>query len=640
MTTDLDPKTFFALHFLELMPPQIRQALLEDSDFRDEYGLTTDSVLSFGDSDVSVQQSGFYNAVRQVLSGVSENEVTDTKGQHWKLRNIGGEGELPRLSLSCCTNPLPTYLTALSPDKDTRLRSFDEDIANFNLPDRESDPWRKILSERALENEEVDAFHGEFDCTPVAKTIAVGKDIRTGRGSLSTLVPPSRKYYERLVGIYEGSATIRDYASGTGRDLLRQLSVWRPYDGFLTSLFLSSHSSLTDEIGVDQLSSEDLVRAFGFLEKYGDMISRLGAIEVGLRVLPSNPEIEQVLIRLIEQIRDDDVDGQTSGFKLLSALFCLVYGELSRIRLFAKEPPYYRRLAALSQASLVQRQLLSSSADIGYFIGWASENSGRFGMQSLVDMRLEPRWGPKLVAPSQLKAEFVGRVMKSAEKWKRVEKDCPVYQLVFGDSAGTLHSLRGYPHQWFPGPLEGTVREHQKMPSGVAEAIDTQLRADEVGPSSFAALINASMIFGLCKEYAGLAEDALKGSSYRFRGIESRSQLVAILDGLATVAAGSRSPSLADGLRILVRRYRNDSEFRLSIQEVVMICLSAAASRSDLAEWSEFVGEWLTELAFGDLTKEEVEELLICLSRLYHSVPELWVTCGRADAALKAFNAK
>ena len=48
----------------------------------------------------------------------------------------------------------------------------------------------------------------------------------------------------------------------------------------------------------------------------------------------------------------------------------------------------------------------------------------------------------------------------------------------------------------------------------------------------------------------------------------------------------------------------------------------------------------LTELAFGDLDEEEGEEFHSILNFLFHAVPELWVTCGRADAALEAFNDK
>ena len=61
---------------------------------------------------------------------------------------------------------------------------------------------------------------------------------------------------------------------------------------------------------------------------------------------------------------------------------------------------------------------------------------------------------------------------------------------------------------------------------------------------------------------------------------------------------------------------------------------------SELNEWTEFVGEWLTESAFGDLKDAEAQIFHSWLAYLCHVVPELWVSCGRADAALLAFNAK
>ena len=626
---------------LNFVPSLIRETLLEDSDFREKYGLTTDSILTFGDSDVSVQRFDFFDAVRKVLSDLSEKEMTDTKGQKWKLKNIGKEGELPRLSLSCCKHPLPAYLIALSPDRDTRLRSFDENASDFNLPNNDSDLWRSILAERALEDDEVDAFHSEFHDTPVGKTRTIRNEIIGGQGSISSLVPPSRRYFERLVGKFDGSASIRDYASSSGRTLFDQLAAWRPYDGFLFGLFLSSHASLTDEINVDQLSSEDLVKAYSFLEKHGDRISQLGAIEVGLRVLPSRPAIEQALIRLIEQIRDDDINGQASGFKLLSALFCLVDGELSRIRLFRKEPPFYRRLAALSQATLIHRQIVNSSTDIDRFTEWAHNNRGGIHyLQSLTDMRLEPRWDPDLAVALQMKAEFFGRIMISAKNYEQNITSSQICDLVLTNKAGGLQSLSDFPCPWLPGPLEGTEGARRILSPEVTEAIETQLRANEVGPSSFIALVNFALIFPISADQAELAAKALKRANYRLPNIENKLQLVTILNGLATVAAVTRSPALTDELRILVRRYRHDAEYALSIEEVIKFCLVAAASRSDLSEWTELVGDWLTEFAFGDLQDEEGQLLYSCLNRLCHAVPELWVSCGRADAALKAFNAR
>ena len=618
---------------LDLAPPLIRDTLLEESGFREEYGFIPDPILSFPNSGVSFQRSSLYDAIRKVLSGAKEKKVTNTKGQKWRLKNISKKGEWPNFVLSRGKQCLPLRtFTALSPDRDTRLRFLDEAASDVNLPTSASDPWRNILSERALEDDEVDALLGEFRDTPVAKTRAIHRDIT----STSSLVPSSRRYFERLVGVYDGSTSICDYAFGSGKTLFDQLSAWQPYDGFLFSLFLSSHTLLTEEINVDRLHSEDLVCAFNFLDKHGDRISQLGAIEVGLRVLPSRPEIEQALIRLIEQIRDDDVDGQASGFKLLSALFCLVDGELSRTRLFSSEPPFYRRLAALSQAALIHRQLVSSSVDIGQFSEWAFSNRGGFYLQSLVDMRSEPRWDPDFVMASHMKADFFGRILNVAKKHEQNITGSQIYDLVFGDGAGSLQPFSDFLETWFPGPLEGIEDTQNVLPPKFAEAVETQLGAKEVGPSSFPALVNFALIYRIGADQAELAVTALQYADHRIPNIENRQQLIAILDGLAKVAAVSRSTALADELQILVRRYRHDAEYALSIQEVIRICLVAAASRSELSEWTEFVGDWLTELAFGDLKDDEAQEFYLHLNWLCHVVPELWVSCGRADAALLA----
>ena len=84
---------------------------------------------------------------------------------------------------------------------------------------------------------------------------------------------------------------------------------WLDYgdEGFLFSLSFSSHHALTGEIGVVR-TGRHFVRAYEFVERGGDMISRLSAIKVGLRILPENSEIRPFIVYLIEQTRDDDSD--------------------------------------------------------------------------------------------------------------------------------------------------------------------------------------------------------------------------------------------------------------------------------------------------------------------------------------------
>ena len=251
-------------------------------------------------------------------------------------------------------------------------------------------------------------------------------------------------------------------------------------------------------------------------------------------------------------------------------------------------------------------------------------------------MRLEPRWDPELLVASQMKANFFGRILIAAKKYEQNIKGSQIYDLILTDKAGSLSPFGYFPATWLPGPLEGAEYTQNILPPKVSEVIKTQLDTKEVGPSSFIALMNFALLYPISADHAELAAKALQRANYRLPNIEERSELVVILDGLAKVAAVSRNHKLADELQIFVRRYRYDAEYALSIQEAIKICLVAAASRSDLNEWIEFVGDWLTELAFGDLKDDEIPVFYVQLTWLCHVVPELWVSCGRANAALSA----
>ncbi len=624
---------------LEFVPPLIRKSLLNEQPFREEYSFKTEAVIAFGASGVSVQRSELFDAIRTVLAGEDAAEVSDAEGSGWKLRNESGEEELPNLVLSSAEQRLvlPDF-AVLSGYSSTRIRLLEEAASDVNLPLDAQEKWRSILIERALEDDEVETFHSDIRDTPVHVERSIRGEITAGKSSLSTLVPNSRRYFERLVGIYDGSASIRDYASGEGQRFFARLSEWRPFEGFLFSLLLSSHSVLTAEISVDHLDQEKLVQTFDFVEKHGDSLSRLGAFKVGLRVFPGRPEVEPFLLRLVHLIRDDDVEGNASEFELFSALFVLVDGELSRTRLMADEPPFYRRLASLSQAALIHRQLVQCDIDYERFSKWAFSNRGEhYHMQSLADMRIEPRWNPDLAAAPQMKADFFGRIMIAGNSFEGNIGAGELHHTILGNGEQSLSKLCEFPRPYFPGPLEGAEDSPNALPDGLARVIEEELDTDEVEASSFIALVNSAMIFRITSGHAELAAKALRLGNYTLANLGDKSELVGILNGLATIAAVSRKTALADELRILVRRYRGDSQYGFSIEEDMRMCLVASAAREDLMEWREFAGVWLTELAFGELEGNEGEILHSHLTALLHSVPELWFSCARADAALQAW---
>lgn len=624
---------------LELVPPLLRKSLLNDQHFREQYGLKTEAMIVLGSSDISFQRSALFNAVRAVLAGESPVELIDAEHGTWDLTNVAREGQRPNLVLSSDQRRLVLPdCSVLSGEASTRIRCLDECAADVCLPRHAQGQWRAILGERALEDDEVDIFHADIRDTPVHVERAIRTEVTAGKSSVSSLVPRSRCYFERLVGAYDGSRSVRDYAAGAGQRFFRHLSEWRPYEGFLFSLLLSSHSALTAEIAVDHLVPEELEEAYDFLEKRGDMLSRLGAVEIGLRIRPSRPEVEPFLLRLVHRISDDDAEGNGSEFELFSALFVLVDGELARTRLLAKEPPFYRRLASLAQAALIHRQLVQCGIDYQRFAEWAVSNRGEhYYMQSFADMRTEPRWNPDLAAPPQMQADCFGRIIIAGNTFHANLSNGDLRNTILGDGEQSLSRLSEFPRPYLPGPLEGTEDSANVLPEALARVIEEQLNRQEIEAASLIALVNSATIFRITSDHAELAARALRLGNYTLAKLENKSQLVSILIGLATVAAVSRNLALADELRILVRRYRSDPQYGFSVEQAMRMCLVAAASRQDVIEWRTFAGEWLTELAFGDLEGNDGVVLQSRLLALLHSVPELWVSCARASAALEAW---
>jgi hypothetical protein len=624
---------------LELFPPAIRGSLLNDQTFREEYGFKIKAMIAFGPSGVSVQRSVLFDTVRTVLAGEGPKELTDAENRTWNLVIDACKGELPSLILSSDKQQLvlPDF-SVLSGDASTRILSLEKSASDVNLPLSAQEEWRSILEERALEDDEVDTFHRDIRDTPVHVERTVRSEVAAAEISISSLVPNSRRYFERLVGAYDGSGSIRDYAAGTGREVFEQLIGWRPFEGFLFSLLLSSHMALTAEINTDHLVQGELEKAFDYLEKHGDMLSRLGAFEVGLRILPDRPEVGPFLLRLVHRIRDDEAEDNAGEFNLFSALFVLVDGELARTRLLADKPPFYRRLASLAQAALIHRQLVQCGIDYDHISKWAFSNRGEhFYMQSLADMRTEPRWNPDLVAAPQLQADFFGRIMIAGNNFQANLGNGELRETILGNGEQSLVKRCEFLRPYYPGPLEGAEDSPNALRDDLASIIEEQLDSEEIKAASFIALVNSAMIFRISSDHAELAAKALRLGNYTIANLKDKSQLVGILNGLATVAAVSRNRALADELRILVRRYRRDSQNSVSVEEAMSMCLVASAARADLAEWRRFAGDWLTELALGELEGNEGEVLHSHLSALLHSVPELWVSCARADAALQAW---
>ncbi len=626
---------------LDNIAPLVRDELLRSANFRDEYDIRFNSVLEFG-RDLFVQRSDLYGAIRSVLSGSSAVEIIDRQNRKCRVEQVDDSPDAPRIILSFGRSRVDlTDYVVLSPDERTRLGCFDGLIRTLNLSHDPISSWRIVISDRALEDHEVDELMDDLADTPVRRTQVIhGMISRDGGVQVDTLVPRTRRYFERLVGVYDGSDSIQDYARGAGGRHIRSLQEWEPCNGLLYGLLLSAHSSLVNQIDVKRIGFDDLMRSFRFLEKEGDVLSRIGAIEVGFRLIGTMPDLEPVLVRLIERMRDDDGHGPKSGVRFMSSLFQLVDGEISRVRLFSDRPAFYRRLASMAHAALLYRIFGDSDekmAEVGNRI--VRSYGGRFMVQTLIDTRTEPRWSFDLAYPIYLRSEFMSRVVAGAQPIIGDIRDHHLRSLVAVNEAdGSCRGLNWKPLLQ-PGPLEGAGAVEGRVPSEITELVDERLAVDPLDPAACVGLGYLVRIVDVTDQAEALGSRVEK-DGFRFSGSQDIESLVSAMLGLATVSAVTRNMALGDRIAVLVGKYRRDARCRLPVGDAVKIVLAAAASRSDLREWMDYVGSALTGLAFGELADDEGHQLQGWLREICDIVPELWGFCGQADAALAAYNGR
>lgn len=621
----------------DFYPPAIRSALLSRERFRSRYGFQVDVQVLFGDTGLSVSRSSLFSGIRTVLKDPQERPgIKDQVGNIWRVEVIDVEFGRTKLSRNKSSFLLPDFWMLLE-DSAARLSNLDRVATDLNIPVASRSYWIDKLINDPLDDEHVDELHGDIKDSPVHVARRISTEVEEGHSRLESLVPRSARYFYRLAGECAPESTLYSYVQSELTAHVAELIAWKTIEGVKLALLLSAHSLIPPQINLDRASSAELQTIFEDLEENGDRLSQLGAIELGLSILDRHPQLEAAIIGMIEQIRDDDAEAANSRFRLLSALAVLVDGEVSQAKILAGKPPFWRRLATIAQASLIERCVCSFPVDIGRFTEWAHSGRGQqFYLQTLCDLRLEPKWIPDFISPVQMKAEFIGRIASAAQQNRSKINSQAIEDLTLAEEEGSIRCQMHFPMPFFPGPLEGGITPETPLPPELASSIDEALSKESIDWKSFVGLINSALIFKLDPKFADQAVQALQRAKHYLKQGAEKGSLFHLFSGLASVAAVIRSPQLAQELRVLIRRTKAAGAIDVTADNLFRIGMIAAAAHAELDEWCGYVGEWTTELAYSDLSCDESKQLYSHVRCLCSIVPELWTTLGRAEAALAA----
>ncbi|QWG22208.1 hypothetical protein KMZ93_19820 [Bradyrhizobium sediminis] len=636
MPRDQLTKSDLASGALRLFPPLLRGAALDDQNFRQQVGLATDAVIRLDKAGADFQRSSLFSTIRKLYQDPKQDlEVRDKSGLTWRLA-LSETGESVLVKRDDTRFGLPNFV-CMSPNQNERIEWFDREAARFELNDEYSSRWRQILIARPVEDEEVDELFSEIRLTPLFVADSIAAHLRGEELSLLTLVPSEVRYYDRLVGAPSPNADLQSYIEICARPRFKAWTAAK-FEGLKRSLLFSSHSLFSNAIPLNEYSKKDVATLFAQLEERGDRVSQVGAVETGLLHLDEFPELEPHIVKIAELIAADDPQDTEGRMTLLSSLIVLVDGEMARTGVGRDRPVFWRRLAAIAQASVIERAMVAVGVPPSFIQQWAFPARGAlYYLRAFIDLRREPRWLPDFVLQNQLKAELIGRVYSAGFNSVAKLQSVGARALFASDDNAPIKAQIKFPFAFLPGPLEGGVESILEMPSDIESSLRRALESEEPSSEDFISLVNSPLIFKIGPQLAQLAAQALRRAKYELRNMRSQDEAFALLSGLATVAAVTRSAELADEVRILVRVFRRKPGADIAPDSAMRIALICAASNADKPKWCTFVGDWLTELSFEDMSRETATNLHEHIRLLCKLEPDLWETCGRAEAALAAY---
>ena len=153
------------------------------------------------------------------------------------------------------------------------------------------------IQDHALNDDEIDALMEDLRSIPQAMAAAIRDEFLKAEGTVSVLIPRSRKYYRGLIGDRGEAKTVEEYAAGNAHAQVERLLKWNFRRGLAQCLLFCANPRLSALIDISGKPAEEIERFYPWLANEADRFSQIAGIEMGVRSLTEYPQLEPISLR-------------------------------------------------------------------------------------------------------------------------------------------------------------------------------------------------------------------------------------------------------------------------------------------------------------------------------------------------------
>ncbi len=398
---------------------------------------------------------------------------------------------------------------------------------------------------------------------------------------LSDFVPDSLTYFDLAVGPRPDAPSPDTYVADILTPYRKQLITRDLVRGLEICCHGAVHPSLLPAPWLTDVSNNDLWAAVDSIGTAGGPYFLLALLDISL-ARRADTRFEHHAETLISLLLDLDSD----YYELFPLFFQLVFNQINLLENGTGLPPFWKRLAAWTQAGVCIRAIASTNslnlAGLADWIRHGFTTAGHYA--NLVDGRVEPMILASRASKSLLQARTLLGLQTLCAQYDPESLGLPSIDRINQCLSENIVQLG--PGMYMPGPLAGHARP--------VESPDTDLKRQFLGSSDqdagqlMSGLMLASQVFRLGESDLEWAAGLVQSDEPHPR-VHSVSDLMALLDPAAVVAAANRNVPLADAIADAVVRAARDvtDEETASLTQLLLNAASAHDSDDNWFAWLE-----------------------------------------------------
>lgn len=402
-------RAVFALSKLE---SQLSSDVIADGAIATKFDIPTHRPANLG-SEVTVHQERLLEAFRDVLAGKRVTSIVDERGKRLKVKIAITDNGTARIVVNKKGFAF-THAGLLSPDRDNRRALLDRYLRERSLASSSVDELRSLVSKQEMTYDDFAIAISTISGSPESFLQTIKSKLTSRDLSNADLLPADKRHWDNLVAPWRNSETLEKFLRLEWEEQRVRAFHENPTGAFFVSSLSWCAPNLVPIETIRALPTDVTLNLLERVSTLPDHFAVTGAFEVCADRLSTDSRFEAAGTKLLDQLLGN-MEQLLERCTFFAAIFTLTLVRLAQHQQLRHNPPFWRRVIAVANASLVARACGTENAE--KLFEWSVKHSGKaFLLSTLLEEFSEARWKPDWVSGDHLTADAFGRIDTAIKK--------------------------------------------------------------------------------------------------------------------------------------------------------------------------------------------------------------------------------